>query len=165
MEQGMDQENSPNIDSDGVRLGGKSWTAYVGIALMAIILIPISIALAWRASLGLGLAMLVVVLLILTYQVAETRSYRLYYDDVGIWLFSGILPWKKGVVGVKWRDLDEAVYFQTFWSWLFKSYSMRIGHRFTKSSEILLSHMASGHDLVKKINEQHQQLVRENALH
>lgn len=161
----MDQDNAPSVSSDAVSLGGKSWTAYFGIALLAIIVIPIAVALAWRASLVLGLTVLFVALAILTYQVLEIRSHHLYYDDVGIWLFSGILPWKKGVVGVKWRDLDEAIYFQTFWSWLFKSYSMRIGHRFTKSSEILLSHMARGHESVMKINEQHQQLVRENALH
>lgn len=161
----MEQDNAPNVGSDAVNLGGKSWTAYLGFALVAIIIVPIAVALAWRVSLGLGLTILFFVLVILTYQVLEIRSYQLYYDDVGIWLFSGILPWKKGVVGVKWRDLDEAIYFQTFWSWLFKSYSMRIGHRFTKSSEILLSHMARGHESVQKINEQHQQLVRENALH
>lgn len=161
----MEQDNAPNAASDAISLGGKSWTAYFGIALIAIIVVPITVALAWRASLGLGLTLMLVALAILTYQVLEIRSYQLYYDDVGIWLFSGILPWKKGVVGVKWRDLDEAIYFQTFWSWLFKSYSMRIGHRFTKSSEILLSHMARGQESVQKINEQHQQLVRENALH
>lgn len=161
----MEQDNAPNVGSDAVKLGGKSWTAYFGIALIAMIALPIAIALAWRASLGLGLVVLLVALAILTYQVLEIRSYQLYYDDVGIWLFSGILPWKKGVVGVKWRDLDEAIYFQTFWSWLFKSYSMRIGHRFTKESEIILSHMARGHESVMKINEKHQELVRSNLLH
>ncbi len=161
----MEQDNAPNVSHVAVNLGGKSWTAYFGIALMAIIVIPIGVGLASQASLGLGLTILFLALVILVYQVLEIRSYQLYYDDVGIWLFSGILPWKKGVVGVKWRDLDEAIYFQTFWSWLFKSYSMRIGHRFTKSSEILLSHMARGHESVQKINEQHLQLVRTNALH
>lgn len=86
-------------------------------------------------------------------------------DNVtGVWVYSGILPWNKGVAGVKWRDLDEAVYFQSMGSWLFKSYSVRIGHRFTKSSEILLSHWARGHEAAMAINGQHQDLVRANAL-
>jgi len=49
-------------------------------------------------------------------------------------------------------------------SWLFKSYSIRIGHRFTKSSEILLSHMMRGDESVMIINSRHQELVRANAL-
>lgn len=28
------------------------------------------------------------------------------------WMICCVLPWNKGVAGVKWRDLDEAVYFQ-----------------------------------------------------
>lgn len=161
----MEQDNAPNVANDVISLGGKSWTAYFGIAVLAIIVLPIAVTLAWGASLVLGLIVMIIALAILTYQVLVIRSHHLYYDEVGIWLFSGILPWKKGVLGVKWRDLDEAIYFQTFWSWLFKSYSMRIGHRFTKESEIILSHMARGHESVMKINEKHQELVRANALH
>lgn len=92
------------------------------------------------------------------------KSFHLYFDDVGVWVYSGVLPWNKGVAGVKWRDLDEAVYFQSMGSWLFKSYSIRIGLRFTKSSEILLSHWARGNEVVMEINGQHQALVRASAL-
>lgn len=53
-----------------------------------------------------------------------------------IWVYSGVLPWSKGVAGIKWRDLDEAVYFQGPVSGALRSYCLRIGHRFTKSSEI-----------------------------
>jgi hypothetical protein len=111
-----------------------------------------------------GIAVLIVSVAFVAYRVMVIRSYKLYYDDVGVWVYSGILPWKKGVLGVKWRDLDEALYYQTFWSWLFKSYSVRIGHRFTKSSEIFLTHMAQGNASAMAINSQHHELVRANAL-
>ena len=160
MDQGILTENHSEINS----LGGKSWTAYIGLALLSLlILIPIAIA-SWGSSWLLGLIVSTVVFTFITYHILHTRSYKLYYDDIGIWVYSGILPWNKGVAGVKWRDLDEAVYFQTFWSWLFKSYSIRIGHRFTKSSEIFLTHMHNGDETAMNINELHHELVSAGAL-
>ncbi|WP_427114932.1 hypothetical protein [Pseudomonas aeruginosa] len=37
---------------------------------------------------------------------------------------------------------------------------MRIGHRFTKTSEILVSHLARGNKAVEHINQLHQSLLR-----
>lgn len=160
MDQGILTENNSEISS----LGGKSWTAYIGLALLSLlILIPIALA-SWSSSWLLGLIVSSVVLAYIAYQILLTRSYNIYHDDIGIWVYSGILPWDKGVIGVKWRDLDEAVYFQTFWSWLFKSYSIRIGHRFTKSSEIFLTHMHKGDDTAMKINGLHHELVSAGVL-
>lgn len=160
----MDQDNSANIPSNITSLGGKSWTAYIRVIIIGFVSLFIVTPLAWRASVGTGLVVLLLSLGFTAYQFLELKSYHLYFDDIGVWIYSGILPWKKGVAGVKWRDLDEAVYFQSIGSWLFKSYSIRIGHRFTKSSEILLSNMAHGHEIVMAINGRHQDLVRENAL-
>lgn len=160
----MDQDNAATISANAKQLGGKSWTAYFGIGLAAFFLLLGAVPMAWLVSWVAGLTVLVVSVAFVSYKILLIRSYNLYYDDVGVWIYSGILPWKKGVIGVKWRDLDEAVYFQTFWSWLFKSYSVRIGHRFTKSSEIFLTHMAQGHASAMTINSQHQELVRANAL-
>ena len=160
----MDQNNAPAISSNVILLGGKSWVAYIGIALIGFVLFAIGVQLARQASFIGGLSILLLSGLFVCYRVLELRSYRLYHDDIGVWVFSGILPWRKGVNGVKWRDLDEAVYFQTLWGWLFKSYSLRIGHRFTKSSEIFLTHIARGHEAVLKINQAHEILIRSNAL-
>lgn len=160
----MDQTNSASVASEIESLGGKSWTAYVRVVLVGIVLFFIVTPLAWSASVTAGVVMLVASLVLVVYQFLFLRSFHLYFDDVGVWVYSGVLPWNKGVAGVKWRDLDEAVYFQSMGSWLFKSYSIRIGHRFTKSSEILLSHWARGHEAVMAINGQHQGLVRASAL-
>jgi hypothetical protein len=160
----MDQNNSANTPSNITSLGGKSWTAYIRVIAIGFVSLFIITPLAWHASVGTGLVVLLLSLGFTAYQFLELKSYHLYFDDAGVWIYSGILPWKKGVAGVKWRDLDEAVYFQSIGSWLFKSYSIRIGHRFTKSSEILLSDMARGHEVVMTINGRHQNLVRANAL-
>jgi hypothetical protein len=119
---------------------------------------------AWHASWIAGALVLAAAFALMGYKVLTIMSVHLYCDDNGIWLYSGVLPWNKGISGVKWRDLDEATYFQAMWSWMFGSYSMRVGHRFTKSSEMLLTHIARGHDAVIAINERHQDLVRNNLL-
>lgn len=160
----IDQYNSASTPSQFTSLGGKSWTAYVRVAIVAIVLLLIVTPIAWSASAIAGVVAVAISLAIVAYQVLFLKSFHLYFDDVGVWVSSGILPWNKGVAGVKWRDLDEAVYFQSMGSWLFKSYSIRIGHRFTKSSEILLTHWAHGHEAVMSINGRHQDLARVGSL-
>jgi hypothetical protein len=103
---------------------------------------------------------LVCALALIGYRIAYLRSFRLYYDDAGVWIFSGILPWKRGVRGVKWRDLDEAVFLNSFWSWLGGSYSVVLKHRFTKDIEIGESDMARGKEAVTTINLQHRQRIQ-----
>lgn len=161
----MNQDSSATVPSEIASLGGKSWTAYVWIVLMGIVLLFVVTPMAWSASATSGAVVLTTSLAFLVYQFLLLKSYHLYFDEAGVWVYSGVLPWSKGVVGVKWRDVDEAVYFRSMGSWLFKSYSIRIGHRFTKSNEILLSHWAHGHEAVMAINGTHQELVRANALH
>ena len=160
----MDQNNQITVNSASTSLGGKAWTAYIRVSIIAFFLLLFATPIAFSMSKWVGILVLALVLAYIVYRVLLVRSHHLYFDDLGVWAFSGILPWSKGVAGVKWRDLDEAVYFQSLGSWLFKSYSLRIGHRFTKSSEILLSHWSRGHEAVMAINEQHQNLVRENRL-
>jgi hypothetical protein len=160
----MEEDNGPAISSGATLLCCKSWTAYVGIALLALILFFGALPLAFMWNQIAAGCVLALAALIVGYRILLMRSYRLYYDDIGVWLYSGILPWKKGIVGVKWRDMDEATFVQTFWSWLFKSYAIRVGHRFTKSSELFMSSMARGKDAVVTLNAQHQHLIRSDAI-
>lgn len=160
----MDQGITTHITKDATALGGKSWTAYLRVALIAIAAILVSAVLMRYTRAWVGLVVLLLGCLFVAYRFFVIRSYRLYFDDVGVWLYSGILPWNKGIAGVKWRDLDEAVFYQSMWSWISKSYSIRIGHRFTKSSEILLDHWAKGNEAVVAINERHQAMIRAGSL-
>jgi hypothetical protein len=156
----MEQNSHHMLSEHDIILCRKSWTAYIGHVLTAPIWLLLVFLLGiyhWLA----GLAFFGLIGLWTVYKILVIRSYVLYYDEMGIWCFSGVLPWKKGVIGVKWRDLDESVYFQTLWSWLFKSYSIRIGHRFTKSNEVFLTHMKLGNDASMFINGRHQTLIRE----
>jgi hypothetical protein len=160
----MEQNGPTPTTTDDVLLATKSWTAYLGVAFMAFLLLLLITPLVWSSSTGAGIVVLLASSLFLAYKFAVLKSYQLYMDANGIWCFSGVLPWNKGVRGVKWRDLDEDIYFQGMASWAFKSYTIRIGHRFTKSSEVVLAHMTRGDQAVMQINQQHQELVRANAL-
>jgi len=160
----MEEDNASRPGHHGTLLCVKAWTAYIGSVLLAVMLFGAALPFAFRYSELAAAGVLVASALVVGYRIMLIRSVQLYYDDVGVWLYSGILPWSKGVQGVKWRDMDEATFVQSFWSWLFKSYTIRIGHRFTKSSEIVLASMARGKDAVTTLNAHHQQLIRNGTL-
>jgi hypothetical protein len=133
----------------------------VGLMLLAVLLFVVLLPLAFSVNELAAAAVMAVSTLIVGYRFLQIRSVQLYYDDIGVWMFSGVLPWKKGVAGVKWRDMDEATFEQGFWSWISGSYTIRIGHRFTKASEIRLTSIARGKDAVNTLNAKHQGMIRE----
>ncbi|KUZ76932.1 hypothetical protein WI37_16015 [Burkholderia ubonensis] len=138
----------------------KSWVAYIGRLVVAVVALPIGAVSLWeRAPLFVALAAIAIFAGIM-YTVALERSYVLFMDDHGVWLRRGILPWSRGVTGVKWRDLDSATYFTGFVSWLTNSYTIRLEHRFTKANEILISNMAAGNKAVEAINGTHAEMIR-----
>ncbi len=142
---------------------GVSWLAYVMPTLLTLVGVGLGGLLTYYQP-YLGVAVIVLVLALYVYNFLMLRSIRLYADEMGVWLFRGILPWAKGVSGVKWRDLDEAVFYQTFVGWVFKSYNLRIGHRFTRGSEILASGVFRGDAAVREINQYHMDLIRRGMI-
>lgn len=156
----MDENNAGHTGAQAQVIGRKSWLAYFGVALLAAILLGGLLPAAFLWNETAALCVLLASGALLFYRIALLRSVLLYVDDVGVWVHAGVLPWKKGVTGVKWRDVDEATYAQGFWSWLTRSYMVRIGHRFTKSNEIVLTHIGGGKQAVGVINARHQAVVR-----
>ncbi len=152
--------NGPNAHVVGV----KSWVAYLGLLLLAALLfgVALPVTFLWN-EIAAGVVMALSVGIV-GYRFLTLRSVVLYYDDVGVWVFSGVLPWKKGIVGVKWRDMDEATFEQGFWSWISRSYTIRIGHRFTKASEIRLTDIGGGKDAVGTLNAKQQAMIRAGAI-
>lgn len=157
----MEQDNSPA--GHGIPLCHKAWTAYTSCFILIVLMIFV-LRLAFNYSELAAAGVLGVSTLLIGYRILLIRSVQLYYDDVGVWVYSGILPWQRGVRGVKWRDMDEATYVSSLWSWLLRSYTVRVGHRFTKAGEIRLTHMARGKAAVTILNERHQQLIRSGRL-
>ncbi|HEU4815895.1 hypothetical protein [Janthinobacterium sp.] len=160
----MEEDNATRAGPNAHVVGVKSWVAYLGLILLAAILFGVLLPLSFLASPILAAVVMALSAILVVYRFLLIRSVQLYHDDVGVWMYSGILPWKKGIAGVKWRDMDEATFEQGFWSWISGSYTIRIGHRFTKESEIRLTDIAGGKDAVAKLNAYHQSLIREGRV-
>jgi hypothetical protein len=155
----MDEQNAPTTTQAQV-IGVKSWLAYAGVLALAIVLFGVLLPLAFLWHEMAALAVLLLSALIVGYQFLLVRSVQLYMNDLGVWVHAGVLPWKKGVSGVKWRDMDEATFMNGFTSWATRSYTVRIGHRFTKDSEIVLTKIARGKEAVATVNARHQAMIR-----
>lgn len=137
-------------------LSKSSWTAFVVPTLLYGFTLLVLGSILWNLG---AMKMFTVFTLVVgglwLLKLLSLNSRELYADDLGIWLQRGIFPWDKGVVGVKWRDLDEALYSQGFISWLAKSHTVFVQHRFTKANELILPNMDHGDRAAMRINELH----------
>ncbi|MCE3603500.1 hypothetical protein LXA47_07755 [Massilia sp. P8910] len=156
MEEEIEVRNPNGVNVIGV----KSWFAYVGVGGLALVLFGILLPLAFGIGTIAAIVVFVCSALFVGYRIMMLRSVQLYYDDAGVWMYSGVLPWQKGAGGVKWRDIDSAGFTQGFLSWTTRSYTVRIGHRFTKDSEIILTNIAHGDKTAIQINTIHQEMLR-----
>nr|WP_122340639.1 hypothetical protein [Pseudomonas caricapapayae] len=79
-----------------------------------------------------------------------------YRDDWGLvepaWI---VLPPSSSRRGSTFRGDGRSRF-----SWIFRSYTVRIGNRFTKTSEILITHLAKGNNAVEHINQLHQSILK-----
>ena len=150
---------SSHLSNDAEIVCRKSWTRYVlNLAwLCGLLAFAVSVT-------GLSeTAAMVVACAAVAYYVyrhLELRSACLCVDADGVWEASGVLPWAKGVRGVKWDDLDEAAYSMGFWGWLFNSHRVVIRHRYKKGYEIALDDMRAGSEAALRINEMHKSSLR-----
>jgi len=158
----QDQDVSTRPGSDAVDLCRKSWAAYAATFVRALLVTSLLVAvLYWKKDIWKPVVIIwAVAMLLIIYRWLLIRSFRLYYDDIGVWLYSGLLPWRRGVVGVKWRDMDEATFENSFLSWAAGSYTIIVRHRFTKDSEIVVTQMANGKQAAVTINQQLQDRIR-----
>ncbi len=154
-----------NKPSDAfVLLCRKAWTEYVLLAFWGAVLAGLFYLSLRFFEPGYFHLLGLIPLAWFIYEWLLLRSVCLYYDESGVWVFEGILPWSKGLRGVKWRDMDEATFVTGFWAWLLRSYTIRISHRFTKESEILLTHMYNGKAVSQQINQILMEKVKQQPL-
>ena len=160
MQQNQDVSIRPS--NNAVDLCRKSWVAYTATFVRAALVTALLIAvLYWKQDIWKPVVIIwAVAIVLIAFRWFSIRSVRLYYDDIGVWLYSGLLPWRRGVVGVKWRDMDEATFQNSFLSWAAGSYTVIVRHRFTKDSEIVVTQMANGKQAAIIINQQLQDRIR-----
>lgn len=131
-----------------------SWIVYIRVVVLFFLLAALGVALG-AVHAFLSVVAVAVALTFFVYQVLYLRSMILFTNDDGVWLYRGVLPWNKGIVGVKWRDIEDAVFFTGFLSWTLNAYTIRVGHRFTKASELSIANVKNGREAVAHINEVH----------
>lgn len=159
----MDEQNALAAPQALV-IGVKSWLAYAGVVALAVLLFGVALPAAFLWHETAALAVLVLSALLVAYEFLQVRSVQLYIDELGVWVHAGVLPWKKGITGVKWRDMAEATYVNGFKSWATGSYTIRIRHRFTRGGDIVLTNIARGKQAVASLNARHQELIRSGAI-
>lgn len=137
-----------NGANDACRL---SWTAHIVPTLFVLFFLSFTGAM-YRWQPWAGIAFFLFWLFVWTAGFLSRRAVKLYMNDQGIWISAGILPWTKGTNGVHWRDVDGAYYLPGFFAWAFKSYRIRVVHRFTKATEISLGSVANGNKFVERVN-------------
>jgi hypothetical protein len=158
---------TPLAVSDGIAssdtqqiLAVKSWTAYV-----LPISIPIVIASGFSTA-GFTFTNFIALLLLAraVYKFFELQSHKLYANDEGVFYEGGILPWAKGAIGAKWRDIDSAAFLNSPLSWAAKSFDVRVLQRFTQGAEIHCTSMSGGDKAVDVINATLVDLARTDSL-
>jgi hypothetical protein len=160
----MDRDFTQPPAGEITTLGRKSWTAFMGLFAAGFLGLVVIVPLLWHLSRDAGLIATLLIVVWLAYRFFELRTVHLYFNESGVWLYSGVLPWSRGVRGVKWRDVDDATFSQGFWTWMTKSHRVRVGHRFTRSNELVVSSIAHGDRAVMAINTKLQELARANRL-
>ena len=96
----------------------KSWTAYIAPSVLVFIFV---------------LPLFTIPLTIIPFiWILSIRKYKMYTNESGVWISYGLFPWTKGFSGVKWRDLNECILVNNFLSWMLRSYTIVVSHRYTK---------------------------------
>lgn len=138
----------PSIDNYNL-VYRKSWSAYIAPTILIVIFI---------------LPLVTIPLIIIPWLwILSIRKYKLYTDESGVWISYGLFPWTKGFSGVKWRDLNECTLVNNFSSWLLRSYTVLVTHRYTKTDEVVMTHTRFGKMAVLEINGLHQKLLGMSA--
>ncbi len=135
-----------------------AWTGYIRGSIMALT----AAGFGWLLFLILPTPAMVWWLLVFAwwvYAVLHIRSYRLYTNSEGVWVYSGVMPWNKGRFGVKWRDLGEAGFSTGFLAWLTRATTVIVTHRYTQGGEIEIVHVRNGRDAVEWINRRHREII------
>lgn len=129
-----------------------SWAAYIPHALA---LAGLLVAMAYANNFTYPMIIIGVGMLLMcwvAYSVYYLSRTRLYIDDDGVWVFRGVFPWSRGVYGVKWRDIEDAVYSTNFIQWITKGYPVTLRPRFSNNPQIHTPPIHLGNKAVETIN-------------
>jgi len=141
-------------------IGRKSWVAYLGVLIKYGIYIGIffyvNIHLATRTDFIWINDYIFYVYAYLgaffIYRIAVLRSYKVSVTNEGVWLHYGIFPWAKSGDGLRWNDADMAFHYPNFISWITNSYTIKVNHKYTNTSDFMASKIWRGRKVCGEIS-------------
>lgn len=143
-----------------------SWLGYVQYVVIGILFYLFVMSSAfWLISAGLGLvlgenkAVANTVFFILTllylagfgYVLYQTRQCKAFVDKDGVWFYSGLFPWTRGIRGVRWENFDQAQFRPGMFSWMFCTYTVYLKDRY--GGTVVIKNLYNGRDWSSSVND------------
>ena len=133
-----------------------SWIAYVRPLVLFAVLSAIGLLVSQSAKTAniilIGYAILFIGIAKVIYDIAWRRRFRFFYDEDGVWLSRGLLPWRRKS-GLAWLEIDDIACQAGSLSWLTKSYGVFVSNRFSQSRQLHIRHIKHGDQAVEAISE------------
>lgn len=134
---------------------GISWIAYVKMCLRHLVFIAIVVygvkyflpQFFWSIIVIFGIFELINCAL----RFLSLRAQYVFMDERGVWFHRGIFPWSKGINGIIWNDCGGAMFQQGFWSYILKTYTVFITHKYTESAQIAVSDIYNGKEFCAEV--------------
>lgn len=129
-----------------------SWVAYIKFFVWLLVIGVISFALLPVVNVIFPLGLFAICSIGIIYQCLYYSKCCVFADEEGVWFSRGLFPWQKGVTGVRWSDVNEAmtnVGFIPYWT---HSYRVVVTNRYKTVIEINLSNVAHGDEFVGQVN-------------
>lgn len=136
--------NQYSFGQNPIVLARKSFTGYI-VPMGAWLII-------WLAASAFSDLLSIALLLIGVIVFLYIRSYQLFVDDAGVWVFRGVFPWDKGIYGLRWEEFGLAVFYQNPWSWILRSYAVQVKNKYKEEVILDLSNMHRGDIAISRIN-------------
>jgi len=168
------EDTSNNLDTnqeqEDVTQWRVDWTAYIGTffsALLFVIPVGLLCLFVWFVlsvvsvsfsidtdSMMRGFLIFITTVFVLKFihSCLYQRSLILFYDDDGIWVYSGVFPWTKGTRGIQWEHVGQATFQLGLLSWIFKSYDITVTNKFKENANLTVEGVGSGNEAVTIFN-------------
>lgn len=145
-----------------VLLARKSWVTYLRPGFWLLVWGGVAPALVWSHWLWLGLVSIAVGTAAAIYRILWLRSELLWMDEYGITHESGLFPWQRGKLRVRWRDIETIGCERGILQWALNFSTVVVWQRFTDTATLVATEMAGGARVCSVLNGVHLQWINDH---
>lgn len=142
-------------------LARKSWVTYVRPLIWACIWAGVVPVVAWAHFPWFGLLTMVLGVCAAIYRVLWLRSEALWMDEYGVTLQSGVFPWQRGELLVRWRDIETVGCGRSIMPWALNYATVCVWQRYKDGPALVASDMAGGAHACSVLNSVHLQWIED----